>query len=254
MEKVPVKSVKKAFDMLSYILFDAQATNGVTLSELASHMNIPLNSAHNLLKSIAAAGYVSQNSESRYIPGPRCRAIGRINLFHDEIAKELLTQTVETLRNSLQESVLFIALIQGRRKIIAYAETQQMVRVDTKSLEAGNIYRYISGRVLIAFATEEERREVIEINGWPGENWEAILNETSLSAACDTIRKTGHILFDHESHGVSSFACPVLDRKGILVGVLACHAPHFRCFKTDKHRIIKEMKNYAKQLGQKLYL
>ena len=65
MGSVPVKSVKKALDLLTLVAFEDPAGEGIPLNELASAMEFPPSSARNLLKTMISCGYVAQNSEGR---------------------------------------------------------------------------------------------------------------------------------------------------------------------------------------------
>ena len=56
MSEVPVKSVKKALDLLSILIFDDPGLKGVKLTDLAQRLKLPANTTHNLLKTMVVCG------------------------------------------------------------------------------------------------------------------------------------------------------------------------------------------------------
>mgnify|MGYP002552554999 CR=1 FL=1 len=72
---VPVKSLKKALDLLSVLLFQDGEEKGFAVKELGERLGLPANSVHNLLKTMAVCGYAEKNADGRYTYGPVCRQI-----------------------------------------------------------------------------------------------------------------------------------------------------------------------------------
>ena len=91
---IPVQSVCKALTLLDKVVAANLLRGGAGLSELSSECCMPLNTTHNLLKSLAASGYVSLRGRGVYVPGPKCDEIARMILagrdsLRNQIVKEL---------------------------------------------------------------------------------------------------------------------------------------------------------------------
>ena len=76
---VPVKSLKKALDLLDVLLFEDAEEQGFEVKGLAEKLHLPANSVHNLLKTMRICGYVEKNGSGRYTFGPVCRRIAYRN-------------------------------------------------------------------------------------------------------------------------------------------------------------------------------
>jgi DNA-binding IclR family transcriptional regulator len=110
-------------------------------------------------------------------------------------------------------------------------------------VEGRNIYRLPSGRVLVAFASPEDHRRIIANYGEPDKNWSN--HELDLKR----IRKEGLCAMIPDSVGLNSFALPVMDRKGRLLGALGCYAPAFRSGAVVQRKILNALRQAADQLA-----
>jgi len=247
MVNIPVKSVKKALDLLSIILFEDVEDKGFELSTLARKMNMPNNSAHNLLKTMSVCGYIGQLSNGRYTSGKKCEYIGILNRFKSgnlQKVQSLLKKLVE----KLGESVVLTMLVDGQRVVIGRYETKQRIRININTIESRSIYQYRTGCVLAAYASPEQNKEIIDRNGSPVGIWEGLANMDDYYNACALIRKAGVSMLVPDGKDTASFACPVIDSSGVIRGAIGCHAPLFRCPKKVQKKIIQELKITAEEL------
>ena len=247
MSNVPVKSVKKAFDLLSIVLFEDVEDRGFELSTLARKMNMPNNSAHNLLKTMSVCGYIRQLDNGRYTSGKACGYIGIINRFKSGNLPKIQT-LLKKLSEKLGESVVLTMLVDGRRVVMLRHETTQNISINLNTMNYRSFYQYCTGRVLAAFATQEQTKEIIDRNGSPIGTWEGIANMEDYYNACALIRKTGVCTLVPDGKDTASFACSVIDSNGVINGALGCHAPLFRCPQKVQKKIIQELKITAEEL------
>ena len=225
---MPVQSVKKALTLLDVLLFDDPGREGVSLSTLAQRMGWPLNSTHNLLKSMAECGYVEQNGEGHYRTGPKCLRIGRLNQMTSAEEGRRIRELVAESAATLGETCVFATLVEGRRIVLATVDGGGMVKIDHAMMQDVNLYNTPTGRVLLAWTDEEERMRTLERNGFPGPFWDGIEDTATLGAALETVRSTEICQMTTQGE-VTSFATPVRDESGALLGALGCYAPAFRC-------------------------
>lgn len=247
---VPVKSVKKALALLNILLFEDMERRGISLSELAGKMSMPANTAHNLLKTMAACRYVAQLSDGKYIAGPLCEEIGKLNTLHSPEASEILASALSDLNLKINEAVVFAALIDGQRITLRGLNANHAIRVSEDLLTShNNIYTTPTGRVLVAFASAQERTGILIRHGLPGARWDNIDSEQRLTVALDEIRSDGTCVITSDQDELIAFACPVCDTAGKLLGALGCYAPKFRCPKPKQKNIIKEMLSASEAMG-----
>ncbi|HBC85677.1 MAG TPA: hypothetical protein DCZ94_01855 [Lentisphaeria bacterium] len=244
MPDVPVKSLKKALDLLSILIFDDPELKGIKLTDLSQRLKLPANTTHNLLKTMVVCGYVCQNEAGRYRPGPQCRRIGMINKVEGGDFRQKLADGFKKYSAQVNEAMVFASLHGGKRVVLARSEpVSQVIRVDQQMVEGRSIYRLPTGRVLVAFASPEDYRLILENYGEPGKNW------PDYELDLKRIRNEGRCAMIPDSVGLNSFALPVMDRKGRLLGALGCYAPAFRSGPAVQKKILNILRQAADQLS-----
>jgi DNA-binding IclR family transcriptional regulator len=152
----------------------------------------------------------------------------------------------------LEEVVLLAVLANGRRVTLAQVDPHRTIRVDPDAGVALNPYEMATGRILLAFATEAERRQVIDRYGLPGTAWDGIRSETALRAALDELRRDGVCPMEKKEDGLMAFAVPIAAGDGSLIGALGCYAPTFRCPASKGQSIVEEMKRTAAAMAERM--
>jgi IclR family acetate operon transcriptional repressor len=239
MREIPVAVVKKALDLLEMVVFDAPAGEGLALSELARRMEMPQNSARNILKSMIACGFVEQSSEAKYIAGPKCHRIGRWNRLISETTAQAIQAHLAALTAEIEEATVFATLRGGNRVVLSRIEASQAIQVRQALIQNERFYSTPTGRVMTAYASPDEFAQIIARQGIPGASWDGIDNEDDLRAAGEVIRTAGESVIVENQ--VVAFARPVLGQDGEFVGALGCYAPQFRCPESSWKKIRQAM-------------
>jgi DNA-binding IclR family transcriptional regulator len=193
---------------------------------------------------MAACAYVVQNESGRYRPGPQCRRIGLVNKVEGAEFKQKLADVLRRYTAQINEAIVFAALHGGKRVAIAKSEpVSQVIRIDQQVVESGNIYRLPTGRVLAAFATPDDYRRIHDNYGDPGVNW------PDCESDLKRIRREGICLMLPDSSGVNSFALPVMNKDGKLLGAIGCYAPPFRSGPPVQKKILAALRLAAEELA-----
>ena len=221
-----IRSVEKALALLDVLLFDDIGGQGRSVSELAQGQGFPVNTTHNLLKTMVGCGYVGRTADGRYVGGSKARQIGRRNRGLNPEVGEAIERVMTDLANELQEAVVMTTLINGRRLVISRMRSQHPIQVDARFED--HLYSTPTGRVLLAFSEESERSAAVVHEGLPGEVWDGLETREDLEAACAKIRKQGGVHIQSANGDIISFARPVFDGRGRFVGALGTYAPTFR--------------------------
>lgn len=245
---VPVRSVKKALDLLEILVFQDLDRAGVSLSQLARRMNLCPNTAYNLLKTLLVCGYVEQKEDARYVAGSKCLQIGRWNRLTSAPARRAIVSGLQELRNRLKEGVVMAILHAGRRVELAHVDCNQSVCVNRAVLENDQIYNTATGRILMAHASSAELRQILERHGLPRAQWNGLDSARALQRALAGLRKAGACVVKWP-HELVACACPMLDAQGKLLGALGCYVPFFRCPKKKEQAIIQELRRAADTLA-----
>lgn len=242
---LPVKSLKKALDILDLLLF-AAGPEGLALTAIARTLGLPANTAHNLLKTMAACGYAEQTADGRYRAGGKWRQAERL---HHLLGSETILRELHAAALRLGETCVLATLANGDRLVLGRADGASSIQVAAATVEAGRIYTSPTGRVLVAFAAPEERQAILARHGLPGDLWDGIGTEAQLDQATAAIRAAAscHML----TRDLAAVAVPVLAADGALCGALGCYAPRFRCPLRRQRELLRELRTTAAAMGGK---
>ena len=244
MPGVPVKSVKKALDLLSELAFHDPEGQGLALTKLARTLGLPVNTTHNLLKTMTVCGYVARNDSGLYITGPQCRSLGIVNRVDSDRFKETLLEVLNRHTAVVNEVLVFAILRNGQRRVVARSDPdRQAIRIDSGMDHTVNIYRVPTGRVLVSFASPEERRQIVAHYGPPAGLW------PDFEADIARIRKARACVLLANPQDIHAFAVPVCDPNHRLIGALGCHAPAFRCDRASQKKIAAALRGAAAELA-----
>lgn len=244
MSDVPVKSVKKALDLFSLLVFDDPEMRGIELNVLAGRLGLPANTAHNLLKTMSVCGYVAQNAAGRYIAGPKCRRIGLLNQVENNKFKEKLSAVMERYTAEINEAMVFVTLHGGKRVVLIRTEPAlQVIRIDQQVVDAASIYDQPTGRVLTAFAGPEDYRLILKNYGAPDKRWPGYERDM------ERIRKERQCLILPDPSGINAFALPVSDSRGQMLGAIGCYSPAFRCNQQVREKILAALRRAAADIS-----
>ncbi|MDR3710788.1 MAG: IclR family transcriptional regulator C-terminal domain-containing protein [Capsulimonadaceae bacterium] len=252
MTDIPVQSIRKAFDLFSILVFEDMQREGVGLSVLANRLGLRSNTAHNLLKSMCATGYVAQTADSKYTIGPKGLQIGRLNHLTNDAAIARIHAALETLSASTNETVLFVTMVNGKRVPLCILDPVRPIKVDFTAIPDRSIYDVPTGRILVSYASPAERALVLAEWGMPGEYWQDIATEDQLDAACAAVRNQGYTVVAPDAHELAAMACPALDEQGKLLGAIGCYAPTFRCLRDRQDLIVQQLLETAARLRNDL--
>jgi len=253
MEKtVPVRSLKKALDILDLIIEADMHKVEASLARLAKWMRMPNNSVHNLLKTMVTCGYVSNSGHGIYVQGVKCRQLGLLNRLTVPVVHESILAILKQFAARTREGCLLTTLLNGDRVVVARVDSTQAIQVSHATIEDHPFFARATGRILAAFATPEELSHIVDRHGMPGPHWKGITTEAALKKALVEVRQQGWSHVDTREEGLVGLGCPVFSSSGQVWGALGLYAPAFRCQSGKTGRLIKDMVKLAKELSVSL--
>ena len=242
-----VNSVKKAFDILDILAFEDYDRKGMSLKELSDKTDIKPNTLHGLLKTMVSCGY-AEKSGHLYRSGKRCAQIGIVNRFQftPEISNTI-NGVIKRLCLSTGEGVSFYVLDNGDRINYINYQSDALIKVDYTMLNSSSIYAYPSGKILVAFCSEDELKMIIKKHGFPGEYWNGISDINALRAEIDRVREQRILKQRTEDNTISSYAMAVF-ANGRLLGSLGVYMPGFRATEEKEKLILARLEESAAEI------
>jgi DNA-binding IclR family transcriptional regulator len=216
-----IQSVERAAAMLRLL---AGGERRMGLSDIASRLDLAKGTAHGILRTLQAEGFVEQDPTSgRYQLGAELLRLGHSYQDVHEVRARALVWTDDLARSS-GESVLLGVPHRHGVLIVHHA-----LRPGTggRVLEAGvmqPLHSTALGKVLAAYdpvtraeAVEAERKEFTERTVTDPDAFEQVLDRARARGWAPDVEETWE--------GVASAAAPVHDRRGLPVGAIAVTGP-----------------------------
>jgi len=222
-----IQSLDRAFDILNTL--GQAGSKGLSLKDICAVTKLHPSTAHHLISTMVARGYVSQDRDSRrYTLGPALLQLRTVALDGLDLqatarafAQDLLDRTGESIYMSMLRGWDFPAVI-----LLPSPNPVRFVRPPTT---VPCLHSAASGKCLLAY----QRPAVIEryIHEVPLTRFtpSTIVDADALRAELVNIRALG-ITFDREEHAVggSCIAAPIFNDHGDVVASLSLSAPTFR--------------------------
>ncbi len=194
----------------------ANSASGLTLTQLAARLDAPVSSVQKLVNGLVAVGYLDEE-ERRFVLGPAPHVLtvrsGRIPI------REVGHADLAALSEAADCAALLAVRVGDSAVYVDWAGTDEPFDFALSRTLRSGLPNTAAGRVLLAYLSERERREVV---GALGDDMRAV----GLLEECERIRAQGYATLDagHVMHAMAAVAVPVLERDRV-VAALALAAP-----------------------------
>jgi IclR family acetate operon transcriptional repressor len=201
----PVQSVERALGLLE--LIDAAGSEGIGLSELANGAELKTPTAHNLLNTLIALGYIRRSERSkRYRLGPQALALGQGRTAMDRLVAAA-RRPLSDLLDEVNETIILAAYRGGRRHTIFSLESRRDLRVGAPLGADLHFYGTATGRSLLAQLDEDELAAIAERLGPRATEWPEAADDAQLAGMLASIADTG-VAELHKDH-IEALAVPI---------------------------------------------
>lgn len=223
--EVPVRSVARALDVMMALEDGPQ-----NLGFLARSSGLSKGTAHRILASLAAAGFVIQDpATATYALGPGCFGILDAVVHGAGGLNIIAGPTLARLSTSTRETVAMYVRAGPQRICVAQVASPQPIRYTARLGMENPVYAGAMGKVLLAFSDPRERDEILDRMPLIAWTTATITDRTRLESELVTIRRTGFARSRGErSAGVAAISAPVFGIDGRIVAALSILGPDDR--------------------------
>jgi DNA-binding IclR family transcriptional regulator len=204
----------------------ANASQPLTLSQLASRMRIPKATMMRTLDSLERHGYVQRTpSERGYVPGAASANLALATLRNNTFIRtshlilgKLVGATGETCNLTMQEgnSVVYVDRV----------ETEEPLRLHLLPGTRAPMHCTASGKLFLARLPLLEQRKLLASTALKRLTPKTIVDPTQMESELRLIAKRGIGIDDEEFVlGMVAIAVPICAQDGRVIAALACHAP-----------------------------
>jgi DNA-binding IclR family transcriptional regulator len=246
-----IQSLDRAFEILD-VLAHANA-KGLSLKEICAVTALHASTAHHLISTMVAHGYMSQDADSRrYMLGPtllrmRNAALDQLDLQNIAypFARELLARCNESVYVSILRGWDFPALIM--------LPSPHPIRFVRPTISVPSLHAAASGKCLLAYqpvAILDQYLRECELTAFTGNT---IVDPVALRRELLAIRSRG-LAFDLEETaiGATCAAAPVFNDRSSVIATLSFSAPTFRATPEQFRQWLADARELAAALSERL--
>jgi DNA-binding IclR family transcriptional regulator len=238
-----VQSVARALGLVE--ILDGAGEEGLRLSDLVARAGLKAPTAHSLLATLEAMGYVRQSASTRrYALGPRALALGRERQLADALTRAG-ERPVRALYRAVNETLVLAMLDVGRRRTLLSVESQQLLRVGASQGFDERLYDTATGRVLLSRLEPERLAAWVAAHGLPGPAWAEVAGIPSLRQALASIVKAGFARYESEASHVVALAVPIELESADVNAALGLYLPSARAGAARERELVRALAEAA---------
>lgn len=213
-----VKSAARVLDVLELL---SSQNAPMRLNDIAQVLELPKSSAHGLISTLLARGYVSKDSADRYAIVEEFRqGFGWVGGF-EALLRSVAQPIVEQMRDETGETVFVCVRTHDQdARLICKAVSRQPVRYDAADQSRLPGYGTVMGRVLLAYQSPEIIDAYFARTELRPFNETTVTDEAAIRAELARIRHDGYgTIVDQYAVGGAGIAAPVRKMGGDVVAV-----------------------------------
>ncbi|OYR40234.1 IclR family transcriptional regulator [Halorubrum sp. Hd13] len=232
------------------IVHTVESNSEITLSEIATELDISTSTVHRHLNTLRKHGYVVRDG-TEYRLGMRFLTLGG-SVQTDKQVFELAKQKVDQLATETGERVQFVVEENGLRYYLYTQSGENAVQTDASIGKTGPLHESASSKAILAELPKERVEEIIDKRGLSASTDQTITDREELFAELDTIRESG-VAFNNEeaTPGLRAVGAAVCGPDNEPVGGLSISGPAHR-FTGDLYR--EELPNLVLAAANELEL
>lgn len=242
--KMTVRAVERALDILLCFTEDAE----LSLTEIAGKVGLHKSTVHRLLASLEGKGFILRSpSTEKYRLGFRLWELAA-NLSQSDDPEVVLLPEMEHLRDLCGETVsLYVRDGLVRVRIQAVQSSQAIRRVAPVGARLP-LYVGASSKVLVAFADDGTKEQVLQSPDWP-----AGLDRAQFVQQLEEVRGCGYaISIEEREVGAAAVAVPIFNRSQRLAAALAVSGPSNRLTAERMRELTPLLMEFAARMGKML--
>jgi IclR family acetate operon transcriptional repressor len=206
----------------------ASTDGGATLTALAERIRIPAPTAHRLLATLEAAGYVQPGTQGEWLIGVRAFRVGSAFLAH----RNLVVQAFPYLKRLMEDSgeTANLAVVEGGQAVfIEQVQCRELMRMSAKLGARAPLHASGVGKAMLAAMDERGVAGALGRQGLGQFTPHTLTSRDALAAELARTRARGYAIDDEEhALGMRCVAATVFDENGEPWAALSLAGPTTR--------------------------
>lgn len=232
-EPTRIQSAARAVNLLTLVATEQTNGSGKALAEAAG-LAVP--TAHHLLATLVAEGFLAQDERARYMLGPKIAVLA--DAFQRDLTPpSYLLAPLHRLVSATQETAYLARWRRGEIHLLSSIEGQQTVRVSVPEGRYRDAHARASGKLFLAYLDEDVRDAYLGAHPLRKLTESTITSRRRLLEALAGVREQGYAVEEEEfQSGLSCIAAPVFEN-GVIVAAYSMAVPTQR-FRERRQELI----------------
>ena len=207
-----VQSVERALDLLEAL----EPGLPLGVSDIARRAGLPTGTAHRLLATLVARGYVRRDAGRRYAPGPAAlRLADHAQRELAALARPHLARLVDRVGETAN-----LAILEGAHMVyVAQAPSPHTLRIFAAVGRRVPVHSTAVGKAVLAAMPPRERARVVEQLDLTPPTPAAVSGPAELESALERVSAEGYALDDEEQEAGVRCVGVVVPRPGLYAAV-----------------------------------
>lgn len=240
-------SAGKALELLTLVIGAPEAP----LRTLAAQLGLPSSTAHRLVDSLGASGFLVREQRGRYAAGPALLAMVQAIDLNATIAR-LSRPPLRALARTLG-TTLHLGVMEGQ--MVTYLVKQSAGPDQLFTREGMQLEAYCSGlgKVLLAYSTAEYREAYLSEGPFIRLTAATKIAPAELRDELDQVRRQGYAIDDGEvTEGLVCLAAPIFGWGGRVRAAISVSAPAARWADLSRDRVLHSLRLCAADIQSSL--
>ena len=240
-------AVVKAFALLEAA---AGAPQGLALGELASLVGLNKPTAHRILKTLSAIGYVEKSGFGHYRQTAQVRRL--VGDADDQLLISSAAPQLDKLHRQTRETVNLGVLRSGRIIYLQVLESPQPLRRVVTPNSVDPFYCTALGRAIVAFLSDAQRDLLLRSGPWEPRTAHTVVDPKELRTELDRVARQGYAIeIDQTDLGVTCIGAPII-RHGTPVAAVSISLPSARADAAAEKALIAAVRATAGRVEKQL--
>lgn len=225
----------------------------LAVKEGAELLGVAPSTAHRLLSSLAAHGFVAQDpANRRYGPGPALLAVALASLRRVDVRRVGRPHLV-ALAAEIRETVSLAVAEGAKVRFIDSVEGPELIRVASRTGEVVPAHLSSVGKIMLSGLADDELARLYPAAQLAALTDRSITTRPALLAELQSVRAAGFATsFEESSVGLSAVGVPITDRLGHVLAAIGVSVPASRLDHDRIDAIVGAAKARATRIEEEL--
>ncbi len=206
----------------------AATDGGATLTALTARLQLPAPTAHRLLATLEAAGYVQADDKGAWLIGVRAFRVGSAFLHHRSLVLQAYP-FLKTLMERAGETANLAVVESGEAVFVEQVQCRELMRMSVKLGARAPLHASGAGKAMLAAMGDDGVAAVLGRRALPRHTAQTLTQRNALLAELAATRERGYAIDDEEhAEGLRCVAAAVLDEHGEPWAALSLAGPTTR--------------------------